>query len=69
MMVEDDQYCVDILTQLSAIMAPSRSVDLAMPDSYIRGCVLGTCPHGYQDQEELLAELSTAIEHLVKSAG
>ncbi len=67
-MVKDDQYCVDVLTQLSAIVAATRSVGLAVLDSHIRGCVVGTCPHGHHDQEDPLAELSSAIERFVKSA-
>lgn len=68
-MVKDDQYCVDVLTQLSAIMAATRSVGLAVLDSHIRGCVVGTCSHGHTDQQEMLDELSIAIERFVKSAG
>lgn len=67
-MVEGDQYCVDVLTQLSAIMAATRSVGLAVLDSHIRGCVVGTCRHGHHDQQDMLDELSTAIERFVKSA-
>ena len=67
-MVEDDQYCVDVLTQLSAIMAATRSVGLAVLDSHIRGCVMGTCRHGHHDNQEMLDELSIAIERFVKSA-
>jgi len=67
-MVERDAYCVEVLTQLSAIMAATRSVGLAVLDSHISGCVMGSCRHGHHDQQELLDELSEAIERFVKAA-
>ena len=67
-MVEEDQYCVDILTQLSAIIAASRQAGLLILDDHIRGCILGTCGHGHEDQEEMLAELSSAIERFTRTA-
>lgn len=68
-MVEEDQYCVDVLTQLSAIIAGARATGMLVLDDHIRGCVLGTCRHGHEDQEEILAELSGAIERFTRSAG
>ena len=67
-MVEEDQYCVDILTQLSAVMAAARQAGLLILDDHIRGCILGTCSHGHEDQEEMLAELSSAIERFTRTA-
>ncbi len=68
-MVEEDQYCVDVLTQLSAIIAGARATGMLVLDDHIRGCVLGTCRHGHEDQAEILAELSGAIERFTRSAG
>lgn len=67
-MVEEDQYCVDVLTQLSAIIAGARASGTLVLDDHIRGCVLGSCRHGHEDQEETLAELSEAIERFTRSA-
>lgn len=67
-MVERDAYCVEVLTQLSAIMAATRSVGLAVLDSHIGSCVMGSCRHGHHNQQELLDELSEAIERFVKAA-
>jgi DNA-binding FrmR family transcriptional regulator len=67
-MVEADQYCVDVLTQLSAIIAAARSAGLLVLEDHIRGCVLGTCGHGHADQEEVLDELTQAIERFTRSA-
>ena len=68
-MVEEDQYCVDVLTQLSAIIAAARQTGLLVLEDHIRGCVLGTCRHGHEDQEEILDELTGAIERFTRSAG
>lgn len=70
-MVEADQYCVDVLTQLSAVIAAARQTGLLVLDDHIRGCVLGTCDHGHDpnDREELLEELSEAIARFTRSAG
>ncbi len=67
-MVEEDQYCVDVLTQLSAIIAAARTAGLLVLEDHIRGCVLGTCRHGHQDQEAMLEELTEAIERFTRSA-
>lgn len=61
-MVEEDQYCVDVLTQISAIIAGARASGLLILDDHIRGCIVGTCRHGHQDQEAMVEELSEAIE-------
>jgi DNA-binding FrmR family transcriptional regulator len=68
-MVEEDQYCLDVLTQLSAIIAAARTAGLLVLEDHIRGCVLGTCHHGHHDDEELLQELSGAIERFTRSVG
>ncbi len=68
-MVEEDQYCVDVLTQLSAIISAARNTGLLVLEDHIRGCVLGTCGHGHENREELVFELSGAIERFTRSAG
>jgi CsoR family transcriptional regulator, copper-sensing transcriptional repressor len=67
-MVEGDQYCIDVLTQLSAVIAAARQTGLLVLDDHIRGCVLGTCRHGHEDDEALLNELSEAIERFTRTA-
>lgn len=67
-MVEEDQYCVDVLTQLSAIIAAARGAGMLVLEDHIRGCVMGTCHHGHDDREAVLAELSGAIERFTRSA-
>ena len=68
-MVDEDQYCLDVLTQLSAIIAAARQTGLLVLEDHVRGCVVGTCRHGHVDQEEVLAELLGAIDRFGRSVG
>jgi DNA-binding FrmR family transcriptional regulator len=68
-MVEGDQYCIDVLTQLSAVISAARGVGLLVLEDHIRGCVMGTCSHGHEDKDEMLAELTQAIERFTRTAG
>src|SRR5829696_984095 len=69
-MVEEDQYCLDVLTQLSAIIAAARQTGLLVLEDHVRGCVLGS-DHGHHeiDREELLTELIGAIDRFGRSVG
>lgn len=63
-MVEEDKYCVDILTQLSSIIAAARGIGLLLLEDHIRGCVLNA-----EDKEAKIQELTEAIERFTKSVG
>ncbi len=65
-MVEDDKYCVDVLTQISAIVAGLRATGLVILEDHIRGCVVGAGP---EEQEAVLDELMGAIERFNRSIG
>jgi DNA-binding FrmR family transcriptional regulator len=67
-MVEEDQYCLDVLTQLSAIIAAARGAGMLVLEDHIRGCVMGTCRHGHDDREAVLEELTGAIERFTRTA-
>jgi CsoR family transcriptional regulator, copper-sensing transcriptional repressor len=69
-MVEEDQYCLDVLTQLSAIIAAARQTGLLVLEDHVRGCVLGSeHAHAEIDREELLTELIGAIDRFGRSVG
>jgi DNA-binding FrmR family transcriptional regulator len=68
-MVEEDQYCLDVLTQLSAVIAAARQTGLLVLEDHIRGCVMGTEGADDIDREELLAELIGAIDRFGRSVG
>ncbi len=70
-MVEQDQYCVDVLTQLSAIVAAARGVGLLVLEDHIRGCVLPPDPDRPDDasRQDVLDELTDAIARFTRAAG
>ena len=68
-MVEQDEYCLDVLTQLSAIIAAARQTGLLVLEDHVRGCVMGAHGAGEVDQEELLTELIGAIDRFGRSVG
>ncbi len=65
-MIEDDTYCIDILTQLSAVIASTRAVGLLVLEDHIRGCVVDGDP---ARREDTLDELTRAIERFTRSVG
>ena len=65
-MIEEDKYCIDILTQVSAVMASTRSVGMLVLEDHIRGCVMNADP---DQREATLDELNLAIERFVRSVG
>jgi DNA-binding FrmR family transcriptional regulator len=62
-MVADDRYCIDILTQISAVQAALDKVALGLLDDHARHCVVGG-PEGMQD--ERTAELMSAVARLMR---
>ncbi len=65
-MVDEEQYCIDILTQISAVTASLRSVGMLVLEDHIRGCVMNVDP---DRREDTLVELNQAIERFVRSVG
>lgn len=65
-MVEEDRYCVDVLTQISAVNSSMQSIGLLLLQDHIRGCVVGAAP---EMQEERLEELYQAIQRFTRSVG
>lgn len=59
-MVEEDQYCLDILTQLNSITAAVRAVGLGLLDDHVRHCVRDGIDQGDGDRqaEELVAAVA-----------
>ncbi|MEA2215255.1 MAG: CsoR family transcriptional regulator, copper-sensing transcriptional repressor [Solirubrobacteraceae bacterium] len=62
-MVEDDRYCIDVLTQIAAIQAALDKVALGLLDGHARTCVVGA---DGELQEERTAELMAAIGRLTR---
>lgn len=66
-MVENDEYCIDVLTQISAATKALQAVSLGLLDEHLKHCVAQAAAVGGPVAEEKLAEASAAIGRLVKS--
>ncbi len=66
-MVEDEKYCIDILTQVSAMTKALQSVALGLLDEHLNHCVLQAAAAGGPEAEAKLSEASGAIARLVRS--
>ncbi len=62
-MVEDNRYCIDVLTQVNAVQAALDKVALGLLDGHARTCVVGS-EAGLQ--EERTAELMAAVGRLMR---
>ena len=61
-MVEDDRYCIDVLTQISAIRAGLDQVALNLVDGHTRNCVAKASG---REQDEHVGELMGALDRLL----
>ena len=66
-MVEDDRYCTDVLTQISAITGALQEVALGLLDDHVRHCVIGTARADPGAGEQKAAELTTAVRRLIRA--
>jgi DNA-binding FrmR family transcriptional regulator len=66
-MVEEDKYCIDILTQVSAMTRALQSLSLNLLEEHLGHCVAGAIEHGGPEAEVKLKEANDAIARLVKS--
>ncbi len=62
-MVDDDRYCIDILTQISAIQAALDKVALGLLDDHAHHCVIGATG---DDKEAKTEELMAAVGRLLR---
>lgn len=62
-MVTEDQYCIDILTQITAASNALKKVAVGLLDDHIRHCVA----HQTEEGKDMVREATTAIGRLVKS--
>jgi DNA-binding FrmR family transcriptional regulator len=66
-MVEEDQYCIDILTQVSAMTKALQSVSLGLLDDHLNHCVVDAARAGGAESDAKIREASEAIARLVRS--
>ncbi len=67
-MIDDDTYCIDVLTQVSAVTKALQSVAVGLLDEHIRHCVADAARGDDTERaDEMVTEATRAIERLVKA--
>ena len=66
-MIDEDKYCIDVLTQVSAVTKALQAVSLALLDEHMAHCVANAVAAGGDEGAVKLKEASAAIARLVRS--
>ncbi len=66
-MIEEDQYCIDVLTQVSAATKALQAVALGLLDEHLAHCLVSAVAAGGPERDAKLKEASVAIARLVRS--
>ncbi|GAA4861254.1 metal-sensitive transcriptional regulator [Actinomycetospora straminea] len=66
-MIEDDKYCIDVLTQVSAATRALQNVALGLLEEHMNGCVVDAAKASDEEAAEKVQEASAAIARLVRS--
>lgn len=66
-MIETDKYCIDVLTQVSAVTKALEAVALGLLDEHLKHCVTQAAAEGGDVADQKVREASAAIARLVKS--
>ncbi len=66
-MVEEDRYCIDVLTQVSAATKALQSVAMGMFDDHLRHCVADAVAQGGREADQKLTEATAAVARLLRS--
>lgn len=66
-MIENDEYCIDVLTQISAATRALQAVSIALLDEHLKHCVSEAIAEGGDQADAKIREASQAIARLVRS--
>lgn len=66
-MIDEEKYCIDILTQISAVTRALEGVALGLLDDHLEHCVVDAARQGGEEAELKIKEASEAIARLVRS--
>ena len=66
-MIDEDGYCIDVLTQVSAVTRALESVALGLLEDHLGHCVSQAIAEGGEDAADKVREASAAIARLVRS--
>lgn len=66
-MVEDDRYCIDVLTQIAAVRSALHAVGVEVLAGHVRHCVAGKADQGHAvDTDSLIEELRESLSRFAK---
>lgn len=65
-MIDEEKYCVDVLTQVSSVMAALQGVGLIVLEDHIQGCVRSAIESG-ESGDQAVAELIDILQRFVKT--
>ena len=66
-MVEQDTYCIDVLTQISAVTSALEAVAIGLVSDHIRHCVAEAATLGQDQADAKITEATNAIARLVRA--
>jgi DNA-binding FrmR family transcriptional regulator len=66
-MVDEDVYCIDVLTQISAVTRALQAVALGLHEDHLGHCVAQAIEQGGPEAEEKVREAAAAVSRLVRS--
>lgn len=66
-LIDEDTYCIDILTQISAVNKALQSVAVGLLDQHVRHCVRDAAAADLEHADALVDEATRAIERLIKA--
>jgi len=66
-MVDEDTWCIDVLTQISSVTKALQGVGVGLLDDHIRHCVRDAVQQGDDEGDERIEEVVTAIRRLLRS--
>ncbi|MDO4929359.1 MAG: metal-sensitive transcriptional regulator [Corynebacterium sp.] len=65
-MIDEDQYCIDILTQISAVQSALRNAALSLLDDHLRHCVSQAAIEGGEEAETKFQEVTDALQRFAR---
>ena len=65
-LIDDDLYCIDVLTQIAAVESALKSVAMMLLDDHLDHCVREAVEQGGQVADDKLDEVSQAVSRLVR---
>ena len=66
-MIEEDRYCIDVLTQVSSVTKALQGVAMGLLDEHLRHCVADAVRADDEGGEAKIAEAMTAVDRLLRS--